>query len=132
MGASFAHVLELPAKLQLTGEQYLAVQSIYRYFGAIATVLETGSVVLMVGVLAHGWHRPSARLSGLALIAFVASLVAWFVIVSPVNAVFASWSSGPPVHWIAARDRWEWGHVTVFGLKLVAFLLLITAMLRSR
>ena len=39
LGASFAHVLELPAKLQLAGDPYLAVQGIYRYFGAVATRL---------------------------------------------------------------------------------------------
>src|SRR5262249_40020410 len=132
LGASFTHVLELPAKLQLTGDRYLAVQPIYRYFGAVATVLEIGSFLLLLGVLALHWHRPSARLLLVATVAFVASLVTWAVIVSPVNAVFTSWTSHPPVNWIGARDRWEWGHVTVFAMKLVAFVLLIIAMLRSR
>jgi hypothetical protein len=131
LGASFAHVLELPAKLDLSGDRYLAVQEIYRYFGASATVLELGSVLLMLAGLVLGWHRPGAHLLALAWIVFAASLVAWAVVVSPVNAVFASWAGHPPAGWTAARDRWEWGHVAVFGLKLVSFTMLITATLRS-
>jgi hypothetical protein len=131
LGASFAHVLELPAKLQLTGDRYLGVQQIYRYFGAIASVLEIGSVVLLVVVVVLGWHRSAGHLTLLALIAFAASLAAWATVVSPVNTVFASWAGRPPVHWTNARDRWEWGHVAVFGLKLVSFAMLITAMLPS-
>jgi hypothetical protein len=131
LGASFAHLLELPAKLQLTGDRYLAVQQIYRYFGAIAAVLEIGSLVLLIVVVVLGWHRPARHLTVFALTVFAASLVTWAVGVSPVNTVFASWVGGPPVHWTDARDRWEWGHVAVFGLKLVSFTMLITAMLRS-
>ena len=133
MGASFAHVLELPAKLDLPGDRYLGVQEIYRYFGAVAAVLEIGSLLLMMGALVVGWHRSSAHaMPVLALIVFAASIVTWVLVVSPMNTVFASWASGLPAHWTAVRDRWEWGHVAVFGLKLVAFVLLITALLRSR
>lgn len=132
LGASFAHVLELPAKLALTGDQYLAVQSIYRYFGAIAMVLELGSLALLVGVLARDWHRPSAILTGCALFAFVTALIVWASVVAPMNTVFASWAGVAPAHWMVARDRWEWGHVTVFGLKFVSFLLLIGATLQAR
>jgi hypothetical protein len=132
MGASFAHVLELPAKLDLPGDRYLAVQGIYRYFGAVASVLETGSLVLIVGAILLGWrHASSHALLVLALVFFAASLATWVLVVSPMNAVFASWARDLPVHWTGTRDRWEWGHVAVFGQKLVAFVLLITALLRS-
>ncbi len=133
MGASFTHVLELPAKLDLPGDRYLAVQEIYRYFGAVAAVLEIGSLVLMMGAIVLGWHRSSAHaMPVLALILFAASLATWALVVSPVNTLFVSWAGGLPAHWTGARDRWEWGHVAVFGLKLAAFVLLITALLRSR
>lgn len=133
LGASFTHVLELPAKLDLSGERYLAVQGIYRYFGAVAVVLELGSLVLMTCAIVLGWQRSSARpMLVLAVVVFAASLATWGLVVSPVNTVFASWARGLPMHWTGARDRWEWGHVAVFGLKLVAFVLLITALLRSR
>jgi len=133
LGASFAHVLELPAKLDLSADRYLAVQEIYRYFGAVATVLEIGSLVLMTCAIVVGWQRSSAQpVLVLAVLVFAASLATWALVVSPVNTVFVSWARGLPAHWIGARDRWEWGHVAVFGLKLVAFVLLITALLRSR
>jgi len=133
MGASFAHVLELPAKLDLPGDRYLAVQGIYRNFGAVGAVLETGSLVLMLGALVLGWrHASSPPLFVAALVFFAGSLVTWVVVVSPMNAAFASWVRDLPVHWTGTRDRWEWGHVAVFGQKLVAFVLLITALLRSR
>ncbi|HEX3763725.1 MAG TPA: hypothetical protein VHW23_33750 [Kofleriaceae bacterium] len=127
MGASFSHVLELPAKLELDGEHYLAVQGIYRYFGAVSTVLELGSILLLLGVLVAGRHRVPALPTVMALTVFVAALLVWVVVVSPMNATFASWAAGAPVPWIEARQRWEWGHAAVFGLKLGAFVLLLEA-----
>jgi hypothetical protein len=131
MGASFAHVLELPAKLELGGEHYLAVQVIYRFFGSVATVLELGSFLLLLAVTIWGWQRLPAHLMALvATIVFVASVVTWAAVVSPMNSAFTSWTGRVPADWTAARDRWEWGHVTVFSMKLVAFVLLLRAVVR--
>jgi hypothetical protein len=122
LGASFSHVLELPNKLSLGAHEYMTVQAIYQSFGPVATILEPLTLVSLVGLAIVARQRTHLVI---ALVAFVVSVIVWFAAVNPMNAEFARWRGAPPDSWMAVRDRWEWGHVAVFALKLVAYLSLL-------
>ena len=122
LGASLSHVLELPHKLSLGPREYLTVQSIYQTFGPIASILEPLTLGSLLGLVIVARQRAHP---GIALGAFVTSVIVWFVVVNPMNAEFTSWRGAPPESWTAVRDRWEWGHVAVFSLKLVAYAALV-------
>ena len=129
VGASYAHVLELPAKLSLGAADYLTVQQIYRWFGPVGSVLEPASIAVTIGLLIAARGRPSFRYNGAATALLVVALATWFVVVSPMNAEFSRWVGGVPASWTSVRARWEWGHVAVFALKLVGLVVLIAGAL---
>jgi hypothetical protein len=135
MGASFSHVLELPGKLTLSADQYLLVQTIYRSFGPVASVLEPVCIALVIGLAVLSHHRAArpgsivprsaVRWTAAAAALLIAALITWIAVVSPMNREMAAWAGAAPAAWTGARDRWEWGHVAVFGLKLAALVLLL-------
>jgi hypothetical protein len=122
LGASFSHVLEMPRKLPLGARDYLLVQTIYRSFGPLAAFLEPLTLVALVGVAVTAKQHAAPIV---ALIMFALSVIVWLTVVNPMNGVMAGWGDTPPATWTTDRDRWEWGHVAVFTLKLVAYVALV-------
>jgi len=131
-GLAFAHVMEVPGKLRLTGPVWLIVQqTLYNGFGPFASVVEPLAIVLawvLAVLLRH--ERPAGRLVLLAALCTSAGLIEWFLVVSPMNGLLRSWTSATlPPDWTATRDRWELGHVGHAVLLGVAFCALAWAML---
>jgi hypothetical protein len=131
-GLAFAHMMELPGKLRLSGAIWLIVQqALYNGFGPFASVVEPLAIVLawILAVLLHH-ERPAGRLVLLAALCSSVGLIEWFVVVSPVNSLLSSWTSANlPPDWTAARDRWELGHVGYAILLGIAFCALAWTML---
>jgi len=49
-------------------------------------------------------------------------------VVNTANSVLATWTPGPiAADFEAVRRQWEFGHITIAGVKLVAFALLALA-----
>ncbi len=126
LGLSFAHVLEIPGKLQLDGAQWLMVQHhLYVGFGTVGAAIEVLAIML-AWVLA--WHLRGRAGSGAALAAAVATsigLIEWALVVAPMNARLNGWTAATlPPDWNAVRNRWEAGHAVQAVLFFAAFLLL--------
>ena len=139
MGTSFAHVLELPAKLHYTGEFYLRLQtSLYAYWGppSVTGFIEPAALlsVLLLTVLCR--HRPIAlRLTLAAAICLLLAFpVVFFWRVAPANETFfhAAHSGVLPPDWDSWRMRWETGHAIRFVLHLMAFVLLALSLTSDR
>lgn len=147
MALALAHALELPGKLRLPRETYMAVQRIYYPgftiggIGEIAAVLAT----LMLAVLTI---QDGARfwLVAAAFVAMLAMHAAYWLLTHPVNNFWLGdfdlkgasadfFAADPlrrrlhtgPEDWIALRDRWEWSHVLRAGLGAAGLALLVTA-----
>ncbi len=136
MGLAFAHVLELPGKLRLDGADWLTVQhNLYIAFGVpVGAALELGAIIFtwIAAAMLRG-HRTAFRLTLWAAIVSTIGLVAWALIVSPMNAVLNGWTPATlPAGWTAVRDRWEAGHALHFVLFGAAFVLLVMSMLTDR
>jgi len=145
MALALAHALELPGKMRLSKEQYLAVQPIYYpgfTFGGAAEPLGILMTLLLLFLTPTG--TPVFGLTLAALVALSAMQAAYWVLTHPVNnfwlkdmelsgsgAGFFSFDplsrTGLPSDWKLLRNRWELSHVVRAGLGLLSLLLLVTA-----
>jgi hypothetical protein len=146
MNMALAHALELPGKLRLPKEQYLAVQAIYYPGFTYAGFTEPLSVILtaLLAFLAPA-GSPSFWLTLGACVALTLMHAIYWVLIHPVNdfwlrdtalqgagktffALGANESAQiGQMDWTNLRDRWEYSHVARSGLAMVALVLLVSA-----
>lgn len=139
MSLALAHALELPGKLRLSKEHYLAVQAIYYPGFTLGGIAEVASIVaaLVLLILTPG-HSLQFWLVAGALAALVAVQVIFWTMTQPVNKYwmrntelsrtasrfFETSTAAPEGDWMEMRDRWEHSHVlraiaSMVGLFLV-------------
>jgi hypothetical protein len=126
-----AHLLEMAHKRQLTMENYGIVQYIYRGWAWLG-VIQAGAV-LFSGLL-FLYERKNKPVAWLVLGAFsclALTLVIFFSFTYPVNVVTQNWAFLPD-DWMQLRDRWEYSHAINAILEAVAYILLLSALLRRR
>lgn len=146
MALSLAHALELPGKLRLSKEHYLAIQPIYYPGFTIGGVSEPLGILALLLLL---FFVPAGTTGfWLTLAAFVALLLAhtiYWVLTHPVNnfwlkdfelkglgAGFFGVGSGRQTaanapEWTELRDRWEYSHVARAALAMLSLILLVLA-----
>ena len=116
-----AHVLELPHKIRLDKDAYIAVQQLYRgwaFLGAaliLAMIFDAAAAFMMRG------QSPAWWLTGGAAALMLATLVLFFWFVFPVNQATRNWTVAP-ADWQALRARWEYAHAVDAGLTLLALI----------
>ncbi len=150
MALALAHALELPGKLRLDRDTYLAVQTIYYPgftfggFGEGLGIIATLVLLLLTptGTTAFWW-----TLAG--FVALLAMHAIYWIVTHPVNKFWLKdqqlcgtgdrfFSFGPmnqsrPSNddstdmWKWARDRWEYSHVLRAVLAVIALLALLVA-----
>ena len=145
MALSLAHALELPGKLRLKKEQYLAVQPIYYPGFTIGGIAEPA---VILGTLALLIMTPAGTAAFWLVAGALAALVTVQVIcwskTQPVNSFWleetelsrsatgffqTGWGSAPR-DWTAARDQWERSHILrALAATLGLFLLTIAVAL---
>ena len=134
VGMKFAHVLELPPKLQLPPDVYIAVQSrLYRLFGTIGPVLDVAMVVATVLLAIAVFRTPSFRYTLAGLAAMVLSLLVWLVVVFPANMPLQEWaaSGAMPADWERWRNRWQYGQLASFLCDAAGYCLVLFGVLRE-
>jgi hypothetical protein len=145
MGLALAHALELPGKLRLDREHYLAVQAIYYpgfTFGGAAEPLAIIALAALLFMLPAG--TDARWLVGAALIAAVGTQILFWAVVQPVNRHWLqSMPLGPAgkrffnadavtsetADWTRLRNRWERGHLARALTATAAFVLTILALI---
>lgn len=130
LGLTFAHVLEIVGKLRLGARDWLTVQqNLYVAFGPIGGTCEVLAIVFTwLTVRQQPAGTTEARYTLVAAIAASVGLVAWAVLVAPMNAVLSSWTlESIPSDWTRVRNRWELGHAAQAVLFAIAFIALAIA-----
>ena len=144
MALSLAHALELPGKMRLTKDQYLAVQPIYYPGFSIGGMAEPLSIVLtgvLVLLLSDGSTEFWLALAALPIL--IAIHAVYWLLTHPVNnfwlkdfkprgagakffAIGTRNSQGRSLaaDWTQLRDRWEHSHVVRAVLGFIGFVLL--------
>jgi len=147
MALALAHSLELPGKLRLSREQYLAMQAIYYpgfTFGGISEPLGLLLLALLL-LLTPAWSE-AFWLTAFAFLALLAMHAVYWLVTHPVNnfwlkdfklggagAMFFSLAASKRAAtdgssaWTRPRDQWEFSHVIRAGLGLLSLTLLATA-----
>lgn len=142
MALSLAHALELPGKMRLDRDAYLAVQPIYYPGFTWGGVSEPLGIALLAGLLlveedAGFW------LVLAALVALAASHAVYWGMTHPVNGFWLKdtklagagarfFATGSPASqddgdWTVFRDRWERSHVIRAVFTMASFALLAAA-----
>jgi hypothetical protein len=144
MALALAHALELPGKLRLSRETYIAVQPIYYpgfTYGGASEPISILAVLALLIATPTGSSGFWAKL--VALLALAAMHGVFWVVTQPVNkfwlagealdptsarffAVETARGARPP-EWTVLRDRWEYSHLARAVLALTAFVLLLIA-----
>ena len=157
MSTALAHALELPGKMRLTRDEYLAVQPIYypgftiaSGFGEVPAPIATAILLLLT--------PPGSAAFWLTLVALLGLLgmqAVYWIVTHPVNRFWlrdrlrreAQTQRGfashfflsdpargsrleveePPADWTALRNRWEYSHAVRAALAVVSLIMLIIA-----
>lgn len=138
---SLAHALELPGKMRLEREQYLAVQPIYYPGFTYAGICEPLSIIALAVLLTFtpGGTTEFWLIAGALAAAVLVSSLYW-LLTAPVNKVwmqdqkltggarkFFGSGTGTEQDWKTLRDRWERSHVYRALAAATAFFLLSLA-----
>ncbi len=124
MGTTFAHTLELPAKMNYDAEFWATLQqSLYWGFGHIGGYVEAATVFLATPVLTFlvRKQRPAFQWTLAGTVCFaLAFFVIFLMFTEPMNREFFQWTpQSVPADWTEVRNQWEYSHVARFILHLM-------------
>ncbi|MCM5681861.1 DUF1772 domain-containing protein [Schlegelella sp. S2-27] len=135
LGASLAHLYELPAKLSIDGALWLTLlQQLYPpLFGPLAGTAEGASVAAALLLCLLLRRRPAAlRWTAAAALCLVAAHAVFWLLVAPVNTALLPLTPPTlPPDWEALRMQWELSHAARAALQLAGLLLLWWSVLRE-
>jgi len=135
LSVAVGHLLQLPARL--AWDQYLWVGATVQggFFGLLGPLGVLLQVVALIALILLAALVRSHGASGFALtvaaaVFFAIGLVAWWILVYPVDVELAKWINGPvPDDWAAWRALWEWGEGANGLAQLVGFAALVLAVI---
>jgi hypothetical protein len=131
MAAGFAHLLELPHKIQLSDQEYLTVQQIYRGWAWLGIVIFASLISnLWLTIKLHG-DKKMFLLALTAFLSIVGAQILFWVFTFPVNQLTKNWTILTP-DWQQLRSRWEYSHAAGAVLDLIALIALILAALNKK
>lgn len=140
---TLAHALEMPGKMRLGKDAYVAVQSIYypgftigAFFGEFGAIIAT--LALLVATPAD---TPAYLLTFVALIVLLLMHALYWMLTHAVNkfwvadqklgkagaAFFNPTGESAGADWARLRNRWEYSHVARACCAMVAFVALAAA-----
>ena len=139
---TLGHALELPGKIRLSKEHYLAIQPIYYPGFTIAGAAEPLGLLALLALTVTTSGGAQFWLMLAALLALAVTHALYWLWTHPVNNFwlkdfelkgagkgFFSFGAGrlDTADWTALRDRWEYSHVARALFALMAFICLATA-----
>jgi MFS family permease len=128
LAPAMAHLLELPNKINLSREDYLTVQQIYRGWALLGFVVAGALLSTLALTIAVRQERKAFIFAAIALLCIVGTQVVFWTYTYPANKVTNNWTMLPD-NWIELRRQWEYSHATSAILNLVALVMLILSAL---
>ena len=116
-----AHLMALPAKIEMPEDPYFVVQQIYRGWTLAGAVI---FLAIFANVLAALLTRDSPRkwrLFGAAAALIAATQAIFFAWTYPANQATGNWTSAPE-NWERLRTEWEYSHAVNAMITFVALL----------
>lgn len=128
LGPALAHLLELPNKINLTREEYLTVQQIYRGWALLGFVVAGALLSTLVLTIMVRHARKAFVFALIAFLCIVGTQVVFWNYTYPTNQVTNNWTILPE-NWRELRQQWEYSHATSAGLNLLALVAVILSVL---
>jgi hypothetical protein len=126
-----AHAMELPNKINLSKEEYLIAQKLYRGWLLVAPMVVLALISTgLLAVQTQGTGPVPTAASVLAFLCVTATQVVFWVFTFPVNRTTRDWTVAPS-NWTELRRRWEYSHAASAGLNLLAFAAAVLAVVWS-
>ena len=116
-----AHLMALPAKIDMPEDPYFVVQQIYRGWALAGVVifLAIFANILAAALTRHdNWKWPLFGAAGVLIAATLAIFFAWTY---PANQATGNWTSTPE-DWERLRAQWEYSHAVNAVITFVALL----------
>jgi hypothetical protein len=132
LAAAFAHLMELPAKMNYDAGLYVMLhRTLYPNYGRIAGPAEGLALIAVLGLAWWVRGRGAAfPLTALAAACQAAAMVAFLLLVQPVNVTMAAWPlDAIPSDWTGWRDQWEYTHAARAFLQLGTLAALVLSVL---
>lgn len=128
LAPAMAHLLELPNKINLSRDDYLIVQQIYRGWNLLAVVV-FGALLWTLALTITVRHDRKAFIFALiAFLCIVGTQIVFWTYTYPTNQVTNNWTVLPE-NWTALRRQWEYSHATSALLNLLAMISLSASVL---
>lgn len=128
LGAGLAHLFELPNKINLSSNEYLIVQQIYRGWSLLGIIVVASFVTILITTVLIRHRKKSFALTLAALFCIVGTQVIFWIFTYPVNQQTKNWTVLPE-NWEQLRQQWEYSHATGAGLDLIALSMLILSLM---
>ena len=131
LGASLAHLFELPNKIDLGRDAYFTVQGIYRGRNQLAYVLAIEFVSIIATIILSRDARQVRLWAAVALLSLVAAQAVFWTFTYPANVATNNWTA-IPADWETLRRQSEYSHAAGAIFQLIAMTSLVIAALKRR
>jgi Domain of unknown function (DUF1772) len=128
LAPAMAHVLELPNKINLSREDYLTVQHIYRGWAFLGFVVAGALLSTLALTLTVRKEHKAFLFAFIALLCIAGTQVVFWTYTYPANQATHNWTMLPD-NWVELRRQWEYSHATSAVLNFVALVMLIFSVL---
>ena len=131
LGASLAHLFELPNKIDLGRDAYFTVQGLYRGWNQLAYVLVIEFMSIIAIIILSRDDRQVRLWATVALLSLVAAQAVFWTFTYPANVATNNWTA-IPADWERLRRNWEYSHAAGAIFQLLAMTSLVIAALKRR
>jgi hypothetical protein len=131
LGPAMAHLLELPNKINLSREDYLTVQQIYRGWNLLGIVVAAALISALALTITLRREQRAFVFALIGLLCLVGTQVVFWTYTYPANQITNNWTMLPD-NWMQLRRQWEYSHATSAVLNLLALCSLIASVLVRR
>jgi hypothetical protein len=128
LGPAMAHLLELANKINLSREEYLVVQQIYRGWNLLAIVVFGALLSTLALTITVRHERKAFFFALVAFLCIAGTQVIFWSYTYPANQITNNWTTLPE-NWTVLRRQWEYSHAASALLNLLGFISLSTSVL---
>jgi hypothetical protein len=128
MSAALAHLFELPNKINLSKDDYLTVQQIYRGWALLGIVVIAALLSTLILAIMVRKEKRIFALTLIALLCIVGTQIIFWIFTYPANKQTNNWTM-LPANWFELRKQWEYSHAISAVLDMIALITLIISIL---
>lgn len=126
LAPALAHLLELPNKINLSHDDYLTVQQIYKGWALLGFVVVGALLSTLLLTIMVRKQPKTFALTVVAFLCFLETQVVFWAFTFPANQQTSNWTVLPE-NWMTLRTQWEYSHATSAVLNLMAVIALISS-----